>query len=426
MTTHTAPVTDWSTDFDVLDPRYVEDPFSIWDDLRRTCPIAHTDRRKSSWLPTRYEDVTAIAHDIEHFSSLKIAVIPGDEDEDPNADFDGPDLQYGLPPISSDPPLHTWTRRLLLPWFSHKRVDSYVPLTRDLCRRCSTASPTPATPTLRPTTPSRSRSGSSPTSSASRPTCPTPSPAGCATCSSSPTMRSAANAVPRGSSTTSSGRLEERKANPGEDLLSELLTTEVDGAPVDDGIVLGMAALALIAGVDTTWSAIGSSLWHLATHPEDRKRLVAEPELMPTAIEELLRAYSPVTMAREVTEDIVYAGCPMKAGDKVLMNFPAANRDPEAFEHPRGRAARPGHNRHVAFGSGIHRCAGSNLARMELQVALEEWLARIPDSPSPRAPRSPGRAARCAAPASARWCSHEAPRRSRQVPGPRPLLRAGP
>ena len=127
--TEIAPVKDWATDFDVLDPRYVKDPFSIWDDLRGTCPIAHTNRRKSSWLPTRYEDVTAIAHDIEHFSSLKVAVIPGDEDEDPNAEFDGPNLEYGLPPISSDPPLHTWTRRLLLPWFSHKRVDGYVALT---------------------------------------------------------------------------------------------------------------------------------------------------------------------------------------------------------------------------------------------------------------------------------------------------------
>ena len=117
--THTAPVSDWATDFDVMDPQYLADPFSIWDQLRRTCPIPHTDRRKSSWMPLRYEDVTAIAHDIEHFSSLKVAVIPGDEDEDPNANFDGPNLEYGLPPISADPPLHTWTRRLLLPWFSH-------------------------------------------------------------------------------------------------------------------------------------------------------------------------------------------------------------------------------------------------------------------------------------------------------------------
>jgi hypothetical protein len=161
--------------------------------------------------------------------------------------------------------------------------------------------------------------------------------------------------------------------------LSELLHTSVDGQPVDDGIVLGMAALVLIAGVDTTWSGIGSSLWHLATHEEDRKRLVAEPELMPTAVEELLRAYSPVTMAREVVSDVEYGGCPMKAGDKVLMNFPAANRDPEAFEDADEVQLDRAHNRHVAFGSGIHRCAGSNLARMELTVALEEWLARIPE-----------------------------------------------
>src|ERR1700679_998513 len=131
---HTAPVTDWTSDFDVLDQRYVADPFSIWDDLRSSCPIAHTDRRISSWLPTRYEDVTAIAHDIEHFRSLRVGVIPGAEDDEPDENYEGPDLQYGLPPISADPPLHTWTRRLLLPWFSHTRVDSYVPLTRELCR----------------------------------------------------------------------------------------------------------------------------------------------------------------------------------------------------------------------------------------------------------------------------------------------------
>ena len=128
--TRTAPVNDWATDFDVLDPGYIADPFRIWDGLRTRCPIAHTERRGSNWLPTRYDDVTAIAHDIEHFSSLKVAVIPVDDDEPE----DSPALEYGLPPISADPPLHTWTRRLLLPWFSHRRVESYVPLTRQLCR----------------------------------------------------------------------------------------------------------------------------------------------------------------------------------------------------------------------------------------------------------------------------------------------------
>jgi len=106
---------------------------------------------------------------------------------------------------------------------------------------------------------------------------------------------------------------------------------------------------------------------------------VAEPELMPLAVEELLRAYSPVTMAREVHGDIEFGGCPMKSGDKVLMNFPAANRDPEAFPDADRVVLDRAVNRHVAFGSGIHRCAGSNLARMELRVALEEWLSRIPE-----------------------------------------------
>lgn len=376
--TQTAPVTDWATDFDVMDPRYLADPFSIWDQLRATCPIPHTDRRKSSWMPLRYDDVTAIAHDIEHFSSVKVAVIPGDEDADPE-EFEGPNLEYGLPPISADPPLHTWTRRLLLPWFSHTRVDTYVPLTRDLCRRLldgfAGAGHADAAADYAQQIPVRVIAqilGVSPDLSDTF----TGWVRDVLEFADDPERRQHGA---EGLLNYFLEQLELRRNDPGDDLLSELLSTEVEGKPVDDGIVLGMAALVLIAGVDTTWSAIGSSLWHLASHPEDRARLVAEPGLMPTAVEELLRAYAPVTMAREVAEDVVYAGCPMKAGDKVLMNFPAANRDPEAFEDPDMVQLDRAHNRHVAFGSGIHRCAGSNLARMELQVALEEWLARIPD-----------------------------------------------
>ena len=174
-------------------------------------------------------------------------------------------------------------------------------------------------------------------------------------------------------------QMEERRGEPGDDLISALLHTEVEGAPIPDIHVLGMAALTLIAGVDTTWSGIGSALWHLATHDDDRRRLVAEPGLMLTAVEELLRAYSPVTMARIVADDVEVEGCPMKAGDRVLMSFPAANRDPAAFDRPDEVLLDREVNRHLAFGVGIHRCAGSNLARMELRVALEAWLARIPE-----------------------------------------------
>jgi hypothetical protein len=143
--------------------------------------------------------------------------------------------------------------------------------------------------------------------------------------------------------------------------------------------VQGSLRLLLIAGIDTTWSAIGSSLWHLAKNPADRDRLIAEPALMPTAIEEFLRAYSPVTMAREVMKETTVSGCPVKPGNMVLLSFPAANRDPAMFPDADKVVIDRKENRHAAFGLGIHRCVGSNLARMEMTVAIEEWLKRIPD-----------------------------------------------
>jgi cytochrome P450 len=120
-------------------------------------------------------------------------------------------------------------------------------------------------------------------------------------------------------------------------------------------------------------------LWHLAQHPEHRMQLREHPELWPSAIEELLRAYAPVTMARIVGHDTEFQGCPMHTGDRVLMAFPAANRDPSVFDEPNEVILDRSPNRHVAFGAGIHRCAGSNLARLELRVALQTWLARIPE-----------------------------------------------
>jgi cytochrome P450 len=368
----TEPVADWTSDFDVLDESYVRSPFPRWDELRTVCPIAHTERRGSAWLPTTYADVTAMAKDIAHFSSANTSVIDsGETDEDPI-------LTYGLPPITSDPPLHTWTRRLLLPWFSHARVATYEPMTRALCGSLIDA---------------HLEAGRANAAADYAQQIPV-------------RVIGAILGIPEELADTFTGwvrdvlefaddpvrvergmlgigyylwdRINERRDAEGDDLLSFLLHAEGDDGPVDDMIVLGMAILTMIAGIDTTWSAIGSSLWHLATNDLDRERLVAEPALMDTAVEELLRAYSPVTMARVVTADVEFQGCPMKQGDKLLLNFPAANRDPAAFDRADEVLLDRQENRHVAFGSGIHRCAGSNLARMELRVALEEWLARVP------------------------------------------------
>ena len=366
----TTPVTSWETDFDVLDPDYVADPYQVWDDLRTSCPVAHTSRWGGSWLPTRYADVSAIAHNVDHFSSRDVAVLPAAED---GVEFPP------LAPISVDPPVHTWTRRLLLPWFSHTRVDGYEAFTRGLCNtlidRFVANGTADAASDYAQQIPVR--------------------------------VIALVLGVPESMSDTFTGwvrdvlefghdqvrvahgrdamvaylvnAVAERREGDGTDLISVLLHTEVDGEPVPDELVVGIAALTLIAGIDTTWSGIGAALFHLASHEADRRRLVAEPELIPTAVEELLRAYSPVTMARIVTTDIEFNGCPMKANDKVLLNFPAANRDPEAFDRADEVVIDREVNRHIAFGAGIHRCAGSNLARMEMRVAIEEWLRRIPE-----------------------------------------------
>jgi cytochrome P450 len=173
--------------------------------------------------------------------------------------------------------------------------------------------------------------------------------------------------------------VEQRRRERRDDLISFLLDAEIAGQPLSDDHVIGTCALLLIAGIDTTWSAIGASLFHLATHPEDRARLVADPALLPTAIEEFLRAYAPVTMARLVAQEVEVGGTTMHEGDWVLLSFPAANRDPAAFEDADRVLIDRARNRHAAFGLGIHRCLGSNLARLELTIAVDEWLGRFPD-----------------------------------------------
>jgi hypothetical protein len=117
---------------------------------------------------------------------------------------------------------------------------------------------------------------------------------------------------------------------------------------------------------------------HLSTHPDDLDRIVKDPDVMLFAVEELLRMYAPVTMARLVRDDHDFHGCPMKANDWVLLPFPAANLDPAFIDDPDTFVVDRAENRHAAFGLGIHRCLGSNLARLELRIAVEEFVARFP------------------------------------------------
>ena len=369
----TGPVSDWATDFSHLEPGWSADPYPIQDDLRQRCPIAHTERFGGGWLPTRYEDVAAIAYDTERFSSRSIIM----------GNFRPPrDLAPvgGSPPISSDPPFHAHARRLLLPAFTKTAVSRQEPATRVLCHALIDTfegqDVVDAAADYAQHIPMRviaSMLGFPP--------------------QDGPQFREFVENLLEGINLPPDDRIErvgklfdyllaqvhDHLENPRKDLTSYLIEAEIFGQKLQADHVVGTMALLLIAGIDTTWSAIGASLWHLAKNPADRVRLVAEPGLLPTAMEEFLRAYAPVTMARLVKDDMHWHGVDMKADDWILLSFPAANRDPAQFDRAGEIVIDREVNRHAAFGLGIHRCVGSHLARMELRVALDVWLERIPE-----------------------------------------------
>jgi cytochrome P450 len=173
--------------------------------------------------------------------------------------------------------------------------------------------------------------------------------------------------------------IELKRQEPGDDLLSNALTWEIDGQPISDSDMLAWCLLMFMAGLDTVSIQLSYSFWYLAGHPEDRSRLVDDPSLATSAVEEFLRYFSFVNTSRKVTRDNDFHGCPMKKNDTVMTPLSLVNRDPALFPDPESVILDRAINNHIAFGAGPHRCLGSHLARRELRVALEEWHARIPD-----------------------------------------------
>ena len=365
------PVKDWIHDFDHTDPRWTENPFPIWDEMRAATPVVHTNRFLGCYMPTTYEAVREISHDTEHFSSRRVVV----RDERPEI------TRNAAPPITSDPPEHKPAKQLLLPPFTPDAMKKLEPRVRAICNE------------LIDDFIAEGKCDAAVRYSKHIPVRTIAHMLGIPEADSDLFIKwihmilelsikdesQMAQAVQE-MTAYFTDHIEERKRQPTDDLISALMNArDRNGQPLEDSHVMGSVRLLLIAGIDTTWSAIGASLWHLAKTPADRERLTREPELMPTAVEELLRAYSPVTMAREVIKETTIAGCPVKPGNMVLLSFPAANRDPTVFPDADKVVLDRAENRQSAFGLGIHRCVGSNLARMEMTVAIEEWLKRIPD-----------------------------------------------
>ncbi len=369
-------IEDWATGFDHTHPDYAANAPAIWDDLRDRCPVAHSEAFGGTWLPTRHEDVAAIAHDTEHFTSEGVIVSPFKPEGMAPSGF--------APPITSDPPFHAQARRLLLPAFAPKEMAKWEPATRDACNElldeiladASVGDVVDAAKRYTQHIPVRviadmlgvPREDGDKFRTFIRRIIEDPGSGFDENIDPEDTLDHYLRMV-----------VDDHRANPKDDLVGFLMNAEMDGQPLTDEHIGGTIALLLIAGIDTTWSAIGASLWHLAQTPSDRQRLRDDPSVLTFAVEEFLRFYAPVTMARLVAEEVEIGGQTLAKRDWVLLPFPAANRDPEAFDQAGEFIIDRARNRHVAFGLGIHRCLGSNLARMELTIAVEEWMKRIPD-----------------------------------------------
>lgn len=375
MDTQKQPVSDWATDFDHTHQDWGQNAPAIWDELREGCPVAHTERFGGAWLPTRHEDIAAIARDTQNYTSNGVVV--GEN----RAEIEMAPMGYA-PPITSDPPFHQIARRILLPPFAPKAIEALEPYTREYCHELIDALV--------------AKDGSVDAAEGYSQNIPVRIIAkmlGLPETDGDKFRRFIHNVIEAPSADRVipeqetmeyylTGHIINRRQNPrsqeqGGDLIDYLVQADIEGMPLADEHVFGSIALLIIAGIDTTWSSIGAAIWHLAQNPQDLARLREDPESRPFAIEEFLRFYAPVTMARIVAEDHELRGCPAKRGDWLLLPFPAANRDPEMFEDADKFIIDRQSNRHAAFGLGIHRCLGSNLARMELSVALDVWIDRI-------------------------------------------------
>ena len=273
----TPPVTDWVNDWDWLDDGWGENAIDIWNDVREVCPVGSTERYGRAFMPVTMDAVRDIANNTEDFSSIWVNVARPDA---PRA---------AAPPITSDPPDHHGHRRLILPAFNPKAIAAIEQEMRDYCRGLI-----------------KDLDGMDAVDAAVQYTQNIPVHGICIVTGlpeedadlfrdwiyKNFQLAPKDNAIRMQVLTEMTQYidviLKDRLVNPKDDLLTTIATAEIDGKEVDWGIKIGYIRLQIIAGIDTTWSAIGASLWHLAIHAEDRRRLVADPSMNSVAINDLL------------------------------------------------------------------------------------------------------------------------------------------
>ncbi len=386
--------------FDHHDPHFSDEdvPQHVYGALRDKCPVVHSDAHGGFWAVAGYEELVAVASDDETFAKRYGLSVPGMVSPD-TPDEELASLRARIP-SNQDPPEYQRIRRIYNPLFSPPKARTWEVIAREITNRlleevvdrgeCDLVKEVfePFTgrfilrfigldedewerfakPVLE-TVHAPFVEGSDDRSR-----------------TSSVSQRTGHGEVGEDEDPQAfmpATYLEvaaERRAEPRDDLISHLVHTGIDGVPLTDEEIIANAHLVLVGGIDTTIGAMSGALLYLGRHPEQRARLVSEPELMPLAVEEFLRVFAPVTgIARMTTKDCVVAGQQLRRGDPVLLLYPSANRDSRQFPEPNEVIFDREPNRHLTFSAGLHRCPGSNFARMELRVMLEEVLRRIPD-----------------------------------------------
>ncbi len=358
--------------FDHHSSAFAADPWPELADLRHRCPVARSDRYDGFWVVTRYDDIRRVALDDEAFSSAETILIPPKKN-----------AQQKSIPIEMDPPEFLEYRRLLHPMFSPAATDRLEPVIEYFVHRCidefvehgevdfvhDLATPLPAMVTLHKL--------GMPVEDWHR--------------FSEPMHKTV---FLRQDNPARAGVLEElawiagtirdtiadRRSVPRDDMITYLVHGHVGGEPVTDHAVQEMVMLTLQGGLDTTGSAISSALIHLDRDRDARQRLIDEPDLLPSAVEEFLRFESPqFALARTATRDVVVGDRQIGQGDRVLLVWASGNRDEEMFDRADEVVLDRSPNRHMAFGLGAHRCLGSNFARRQILLALRAVLRRLPD-----------------------------------------------
>ncbi|MEV2223836.1 cytochrome P450 [Nocardia vinacea] len=359
---------------DFAPPQAAGRHWELADELRETSPVFFNTFAQGYWVFTRHDAVRDIYKLPEVFSSESIT--PWE-----------PDPIYRFVPTQIDAPDHIKYRKIVNAWFSPHAIDEAEQTMRDRCRRLvEEVAPTGGSNfvgefALRfPTEAFLSVIGIDP--SAADLFVPwvedffggfSGDPAG---------LEPMGKAL-EGIREYWVAALAQRRADPVPrqgDLATHLLHSTFDDRPLTDAEMLDMLTVLVLAGLDTTRGTLGYLFRHLATHPEHRRQLIEQPELIPSAVEEVLRLYTIVFGdGRKVTRDIEFHGVQLKQGDMVYALVSGANRDPRAYDQADQFVIDRQRNQHLGFANGPHRCLGSHLARRELRIAVEEWLRVIPD-----------------------------------------------